>query len=257
MKKFFVLILLFLLFIIGCSERANIAETETKEIENCINYEITEDIYSYYDKETRTDININYPQIKNLDSDLDEQEINELIRSEAMLIFKRYKENNENEDIEFILGLTLDIKYEIKFACTELLSVVYYGEGYLYGAAHPNKWFYSINIDIPNVEKLRLEDFIIIDERLLEMLRDGQFTLVSPSNMEGFEYSTGLRFILGLPADEAIGYISRADALDDIYNDTYSYLTDSGLGISFCTAFSIGGHAEYEIPFKELGDIHL
>jgi hypothetical protein len=229
---------------LGCSNISGKNENRS----NNVNYELVEDAYVYQNKEAGIDIVIRYPKANGLS-----EEINNLIRQESMSILNRY----EQKDIEE--SFWLDIEYKIKLANSEMISIVLSGEGYVSGSNHPNKWLYSTNIDIANIKKLKLEDFIIIDERLLDILRSAQFTLVSPSQMEGFEYWMGLSFVLEkLPSNKALAYIKRADEINDIYNDTYSYLTDKGtLGISFGTSHAIGGHAEYEIQIEKLTDIWI
>jgi len=230
-------------------------DVETDEREN-INFIETEDIPVYtiesvvYKADSES-INIKYPRITGLLDNEDEVRLNELIRSEAVLILERYC-------WDYIDGLGLSIDFEIKLINQEFLSIAYTGWGVASIEGKPGKpvsWFYTTNIELRHVERVRLSNIVFIDERLLDKFRECQFTLVYPANMQGFDYELGLDNLLNrMSIGEAINRLENADSMADGH-DTYCYLTDDKLGISVHTAPPFGYHAEYEIELDKIGDI--
>lgn len=118
------------------------------------------------------DIAIRYPQIINLGDEERQIRINDLIRSEAVPgQFLDYTDKRL---------FTLPIDYKITWQSDNLLSIQYSGVGYVEGSPHPHHFFYTTNIDIAQVKKVKLKDIVRIDEGFVEKFRHENIRTVSP-----------------------------------------------------------------------------
>jgi hypothetical protein len=131
------------------TDSANSKSTKSTQGSNNDLYYITQ--LSYVDKE----IKLNYPQINGLSDRNRQEKINELIKGEAIKVLNYYE--NAGEEV------SLGINYDITWMGTNLLSIQYSGVEYINGAAYPINLFYTTNIDIYNVNKVKLADFVNIN----------------------------------------------------------------------------------------------
>ena len=192
---------------------------------------------------------IQYPQISGLPDAEDEARLNELIRTEAIYIINRF-----DPDVWDRLGMR--IEFEVKLLNADILSIVYYGLGSIMGFARAHMLFYTTNIDMQRIEKFRLADYLCVDQRLLDMLRNQEFTWVK--KMMDYDYTTFLDIVLYTFTDESIiEMLERSDSIEDSLNSVYTYLTDEVMGISFYMPQAFGGHTEYEIPLAKISDLVL
>ena len=189
-------------------------------------------------------IRIEYPQIRGLLDSEDEAKLNELIRSEAMLLLSRFDPGR----LEY-LGLT--VVFEVKLMSLKALSIVYTGYWTTAGPDIENSLFYTTNIDMRSIKKLLLDDYFLVSRRFVDVFRERRAVLVGA--MAGFEYSTAFDFVFeGLSDEEIVDLLRRADSANDP-NHIYSYLTqDDKLGISFGLPWDMRWHAEYEIELGRL-----
>lgn len=197
-------------------------------------YKITKQ--SYIDK----NIKINYPQINNF-SDVNKQKlINELLKNDILRILNNYKDDKK---------VTLTIDYNIKLKNSELLSIEYTGQESIEGYPRVNNLYYTTNIDINDVSKIRLKDIVNIDENFIKKFMSEKFTALTP------EHSP----IKGLNTSEVwIKFFIKSDLIETIgtenQSNTYSYLTEDTLGISVDAPHNAGDHAEFEINYQDLKD---
>jgi hypothetical protein len=187
--------------------------------------------------------NIKFPQIDGLDDFEKQAKINDLIKNEAISVLNYYLETRSDVEIE--------INYEITLQTSKLLSIQYYGMGTVSGAAHPNKLFYTTNIDLVDEKKLRLSDIVSIDSKFANKFINGEFT---PMWIEQSEKINWNEFIV----EELISDFNNADSFEYIgserQSDIFCYLTEKALGISIPVSPVIGGHAEFEIEFQCIED---
>lgn len=197
------------------------------------NYEIIKGSY------VKKNIKINYPQITNF-SDVNKQKmVNYIIKKEAVKVLNYYQMDYDE--------LSLEINYDIKWKGLNLLSIQYSGIGNVKGAAHPSNIFYTTNINIYKGSKLRLKDFVKIDESFLEKFKNGQFKALRLEHK-------GL--LNNFNNADLIKELNRADSLDNIgtenQSDIFSYFTKNGLGISVSVVHGAGDHAEFEIKYDDI-----
>lgn len=186
---------------------------------------------------------INYPQITGLVANDKQERINEIIEDEALKVLNYYE--NPFGSVE----VTID--YNISLTTPDILSIQYTGIGTVSNAAHPNKLFYTTNIDIEKGTKIRLADVIKIDSDFNQKFINGEFIALWTEQSEQIDLSEFS--IENLQED-----FTEADSLDNIgtekQSDVFSYFTEDSLGISIPVPYAIGGHAEYEIKYQDLKD---
>lgn len=182
---------------------------------------------------------INYPQISGLVDTDKEKRINEIIQEEALKVLNYYSDPFGNVEI--------NIDYKITLA-SNILSIQYSGLGTVQNAAHPNKFFYTTNVDIKQGKRIRLVD-IVNTNVLAEKFIKGKFQALSPEQAEEIE-------IEQMDLQELQQNFKEADSLDNIdtdeQSDVYSYFTEDSLGISIPVPYALGGHAEFEIKYDDL-----
>lgn len=194
------------------------------------------------------DIAIRYPQIIDLGDEERQNRLNELIKKEAIPgQFLNYDDKRL---------FTLPIDYKITWQSDNLLSIQYFGMGYVKGTPHPNHFFYTTNIDIVQVKKVKLKDIVRIDEGFVEKYRNEDIKTVSPhpgalSGKKILIDSTPFK-----TAADTIRHFNEADKVDSKgrLEGTYCYFTPYSLGISVDAPHFMGGHAEFEIKYEDIAE---
>ena len=201
---------------------------------NVISYDISTMKYTLEDDDSS--ISIKYPVISGLNDEIKQKTINELIMAEALKVYNYY-------DYEDRGHLGLEIEFCVSLASDYVLSIQYYGLGYVEKAAHPHKLFYTTNIDMLTGIRLRLVDLINMDDELINMFINGEFQHVGP--------------LVEVPD---LGFYGNYDFAKESFinadnmGSEFSYLTGDSLGISIPVAHAIGGHAEFEIKYKDIAE---
>lgn len=214
----------------GVEDVSNEDEGEAAEQEP--SFELTQELY------TEGSITIEYPQIKHLADEAKKDRINSLLFDEALKVMNYYENTEE---------LELDIGYTITYESPSFLSVQYAGTGYVEGAAHPNKMFYTTNIDLENGNKIRLTDVVKVDNAFIEFFKSDAFKAVNPEVED-----------IGVDVKANVSKASflNADNLDSIetdqHSETFTYFTEDRLGISISASYAVGGHLEFEISYEDV-----
>jgi len=197
-------------------------------------------------------VQIDYPQISDYGDQAKEAAINNLIKDEALRILEYY----QSEEAEYHLEIAFNVTWQSK----GLLSVQYTGTGYIAGAAHPNEFFYTTNINMMGGEKIRLADVAFIDEAFVERFREGE--LVSGEETVREELKAALQDYLSyVTDDDLIAMFNKADFSGDsgesgatffMLAESYSYFTDDSLGISIAVPYALGDYALYELKYSDI-----
>ncbi|WP_270180959.1 hypothetical protein [Alkalihalobacillus sp. CinArs1] len=208
-------------------EASSEAEPDASEF----SYTLKEEVY------TENGVTISYPQLTNASDSAKQDEVNDLLFNEA------YKVMNFYDGTE---GLTLEVDYAVSYESPYFLSVQYAGTGYVEGAAHPNNLFYTTNIDLENMQQIRLKDVINADESFIELFKTDAFKPVNPHHKE---------FEKELKENATVTDLQNADSLDGIgtdqHSETFTYFTESSMGINFGASHAVGGHAAFEINYED------
>lgn len=184
---------------------------------------------------------ISYPKLSGLEDYEMQEQINVTIKNEALKVMKYY------ENLFGSVQVTID--YEVSLASSSFLSIKYIGIGVVSNAAHPNKLFYTTNINLKTGEKFQLKEIVNIDNEFINLFLNNEFIVVNSFQDEVLEwYQFTSEYI------QKVFY--EADSLDSIgtdsQSDVFSYLTPKSLGISIYVPYAIGGHAEFEIEFGRI-----
>jgi len=220
----------------GKTGEKSVSSKSTNQVSNNGVYDITQS--SYVDK----GIKIVYPQITGLSDTNKQKKINDLIKKDALKVLDYYK--NVGEEV------SLDINYDIKLKGTNLLSIQYSGVGNIKGAAYPKNMFYTTNVDMNNVNKVKLADFVNINEDFVKEFKEGKYVA----------WDTELNSAIELIKEDIKSYnlvneFKNADSMgEENTSNSFSYFTKDSLGISIGVAHALGDHAEFEIKYQDLKD---
>ncbi len=180
------------------------------------------------------DVRISYPQF----TDAEKTYINDLIKSAAISVFDDLYHGYEKE-------LTLEIDYAITLKDEKMMSVVFFGVGNRMGSAHPNRVFYTVNINLKSAEKVYLKDIVKDIDKLRHIIENKNFTFKMYSDSETEEWFS---------VNELI-HLEELERCDCSGSGLYAYLTENALGISFSVPYAIGNHHEFEIAYVDLDEI--
>jgi hypothetical protein len=199
-----------------------------------LKYEVASDLYTL--KDDNNDIEIEYPVLKASDDKNLEKKINNLIIEEALKVIDNY-------DYEDRGHLDLEISYQIALETPFLMSIQHEGLAYVEKSAHPNKLFYTSNVDLLSGQIQRLEDFVKIEDDFINLFLTGGFDYVGPldskPDYDDFSSLESLR-----------NQFENADTMASVY----TYLTKNRLGISIEAPYAVGGYRLFEIEYQAISD---
>ena len=192
-------------------------------------YEILQDSYSEGE-----DITVNYPQIKGL-GDTDRQtKINDTLKQSAMSYFNNTMYLENSSELK-----TLDMSYEISWQGKNLLSVQYYGLAEYSLAPHPNKLYFTANVNMKSGEIMGLQDLFYADEIMMgSIIKNSGY--VWPLYIDDDDLMEEIR-------NNMLDYLSNYNLTDN----QFSFTQDS-LWISIEVPHAIGGHAEFAVKYSDL-----
>lgn len=139
----------------------------------------------------------------------------------------------------------LNIRYDIMRNDPRFLSILYTADFYSPYAAHPTQLTYTTNIDLQNYKRLKLSDFIQVNDFFID-----EFIYWEPAanDMNDPQLIQGIRnYIRGLGREVLIRGFNTADIIgSDNLLGIFSYLKPSKIGISISVPNYLGDHAEFE-----------
>lgn len=138
-------------------EKALYSTVETKQ------YNVVNDTFN---------ITIDYPYFEE-----ESKQVSSLIETFIMSAFNNdfsYTMENLEEDEK----LTVDIDYEIENYDSELLSIVFTGHSYVYGAAYPQSLCYAVTINLENKSIVTWENYYKDASEILNLLGDGKYQVL-------------------------------------------------------------------------------
>lgn len=220
------------------SSKKNENETDAQSLNNASgNYNINPKVYK------NKNITVNYPQITNLGAANKQSTINQLIKNDVL--------SYVNKNIE--ADSSLELKYSVKLQTPDLLSIQYSGVANAPNTAHPSNIFYTTNINMKDVKKLRLPDIVNVDANLVNAFKKGQYVDSRGMSKEAQAQITGY-VNDNISTSDLVKYFNGADSFD-IENvnqsNTFSYLTKDSIVISINVPHALGDHAEFSIPLTD------
>ncbi|SFR65222.1 PdaC/SigV domain-containing protein [Anaeromicropila populeti] len=213
-----------------------VEEQSTKSPEN-LSYQINT---AKFDQDG---INIAYPQIEGWGDSAAEQEINELIKKEIWdSQVQEVLTDYEGEEIK----LTINLQYQVTCSTDEILSIMYTGDFYVEGGAHPNNVFHGITIDLKNKKKLYLSDFTAIDDEMIQLLKQSK-TVKNPVLDEFADDKEAAEF-KDILLDEVKNINSDTVWMLIFRSEDNFYVTENSLVISIDISHAIGDYMLVEVP---------
>lgn len=126
------------------------------------------------DSKIKSEIDIIYPQINNLNNKSIESQINndikKIIDSSKNTFLKNIDKTQSNSDLGVNNGLT--INYKIHYMDKNKVSILSDMSTYFLGAAHPNNELISFNYDLKTGKKIELKDLFKSNSNYLKTLSD-------------------------------------------------------------------------------------
>ena len=231
-KVIFISIIATIIIILtGCNEvEKEYAENTTEGVID--KYNVSTETYILEDD--RNNIRIEYPVISGLSDESKQKDINELILVEALKVYNDY-------DYEDRGHLELDVKFNTVLEDESILSIQYFGLGNVENTPHPNKLFYTTNIDMITGSRLRLANLINIEDDFINMFIDSKFKYDGPLDVDP-----------DLDIYETHNIVKEEFISADNMGSIFSYLTDDSLGISISVAHAAGGYALFKIEYSEI-----
>ncbi len=187
-------------------KKLSVCISKTQELLKEGNYELFFKRFEVLDEESHTDIFIEYPQIKNMESQEIEMKVNELLREQAISDY-------EGADVA---GLSLPMKTKVVWFTPNIISVKYSGYGYYHGAINGINIMYATNIDLRNGKIIEIQD--LFNDCFQEKLNRNVFMfngVGKESDGEPIE-----------PNTHEYGYINADESIiAEMFNKYYSNLT--------------------------------
>jgi hypothetical protein len=209
-------------------------------------------IYDVVDKKyDNYGLHITYPQITNL-GDKDKQEkINKMIKSEALIALSFY---GEGEGRIGVKDANWEINYKIKFESKNVFSITFSGLENDKGSHYPIDTLYTLNINMNKCTKLKLSDFVNIDEKFVDNFRKYR---ISELGHNGVGYRAFNFFINGKLTGSTDYLLKSFQVADSSYKDspyTFSYITKDYLVISTEIQHNLGDYLEIKLKYEDIKD---
>lgn len=174
-------------------------------------------------------IQIEYPEFENAS-------INQIVKDNALSVLKYYDEEDYPD-------LLISIGYSVETLNDKILSIVFEGTGKLSeNFDRINRFKYSVNINLQTGKKLKLNDFVSVDNSLIPSFR-------TAANQLDEVYRT---FFENQSDDEILEKLSYSDLLDfytDIseQRDVFSYISNDRIFIVYPLPYALGYYTTVEL----------
>lgn len=193
---------------------------------------ILQKVYSDYSHDQST-VEIAYPQISRGTTDA-------AINHEVLKAIEAFAPSFYGADYE---DLDLKMRYELYIYNNEMISIVFEGVGNKEGTAHPTNHFFAVTFDLATGHRVKLSDFLRLDSTLIEKLRE-QSRLGDDRE----------EWLADIPDKELLKILQNSNTL---FQGTYSFFSEEGLGISFEAPHALGDHLEYILPYSVLPELYI
>ena len=140
-------------------------------------------------------------------------------------------------------GCFADIDCEIVGKTEERISILFSGIFNRKTAAHPNRCFFTLNIDPVTGRRLMFKDMYAVNEELYECFLSYAESADEQrmSNADVSELCSKERFLQGLEDEKEYS----------------TYFTQTGVGFGYPVAHAVGDYQTVEIPYEELNMFRL
>lgn len=168
------------------------------------------------------DENVQYPCIGGWSLEDKQNELNEMFKQDQEDTIAEYKTNNA----------TYSISFEVKYSDSELLSIVGTGVTYYDGAAHPNNFYKTYNINMKSGEILSLSDAIDIETAAKNIFNNSNCESVDSENISIQDI---IDINVWTTEQEVIDYLN--------YCDMFYYNENGKVCIYFVSIYALGTYS--------------
>ena len=178
---------------------------------------------------------IKFPNLNNNSIISNRDEINKFIENNSLEILNIYNEKDVNNG-----NLKLEIDYKIEYYSKTFLSITFSGMGYVQRTAHPNNLFYTLNVDLHNLQLIKLEDMVKIDEHFLNLFRK------SIKNSETEPNKNAGVYFDDIPNEIILHNLKTESNLFE-NREVYSYFTNKHINIVYLMPYVVGSYTIIKI----------
>ena len=246
----------FLIFLFACSgehefksEKTAVTQTTIQEKNTTMVYEALINLLDYdrsknatfiEEKSASSEVNAQgvnisfiYPQLSNMDSQTQQQKVNQLIHEFAL--------DKAGYNQEFFNDLDhFDMTYRITLSTPEIISILF--EGNMAGAeGMPGSFAHGLTFDVNTFQIFTLSDFVELNDNLAKNI----FVSERVFNRSGHSEDT-LR--QALHADLEYFLADNSTDWEEYFKWSQFYLTPSALNIQFNVGRAAGGYVWVEVP---------
>lgn len=170
------------------------------------------------------------PQIKNMNDTQKEKKINKMIKKAIRKAIKYRLVKIEQKSY-------FELKYHIKFKSNNLLSILFQGDYYVKGTAHPYAFYFCINIDIVHNTLLKLDDIIIVNNDIVDSFVEKRF--IGKNDISKAVYLEYLKY-------------NDAQDIEVILKNAEVYFSKTGIVFIIETTYATGGNMLLDLPYTLL-----
>lgn len=222
-------------------ETPNIIEEKPPLTKDPLPDEQEEKVESYQIKKTlyqSGNLTIQYPQLTDMIDKMKEQQMNELLKTEAIKFVTQYGDSDSS----------LSMDYQVAVKTKDTLSVLYSGD--YNGGMYPTHLIFTTNIDLQSGKKLRLSDVASINEEFIDEFKQSPYIDRDQPSSPNKELEAAVRESLdNFNHGELIEALKQADhpSMEDNPYGIYSYFEQDHLIVSIQVPHALGDHAEFRM----------
>jgi hypothetical protein len=183
-------------------------------------------------------LTIRYPQLTDMTDKIKEQQMNELLKTEATKFVTQYGDSDSS----------LSMDYQVTMNTQDTLSVLYTGD--YNGGMYPTHLLFTMNLDLQSGEKLRLSDVTSINEEFINEFKQSPYiNRDQPSSPNKELEAAVIEYLNSFNQQELLEAFKQADqpSMKDNLYGIYSYFEQDHLIVSIQVSHALGDHAEFKM----------
>jgi len=175
-------------------------------------------------------ITIEYPQLENYSDAKVQKKINSRLEKDATAILDNYGKTSN-----------VEVKYEVRLANDNMISVSYVGDAYAAGWAHPVNIAYTSNVSSSAASHLKLSDFYKIDKGFVE-------SILYESYPE--DKAAAIAYLKNQDISDLVSLFKGADK--DESSEVFSSFGQQALTLYIEVPHAIGDYTTLDVPYSAL-----
>ncbi|MEH7236660.1 hypothetical protein [Bacillus sp. JJ1562] len=227
----------FAFMLAGCESQQTVPSHQGEDENNAEHFEF--DTATYENGE----LTIHYPQLLKMQNKDLEQQINHLIKDDAILFLNQFQDGDA----------PLKMDNHVILPESDTFSIHYTGN--YNGGMYPTHLLFTTNIDWKTGEKIRLFDLFVLDEHFIETLKNAKYIdWENPPEPNKEKHAAIIEYLNTFNNQDLIEAIKKADHPNPEENPygIFSYFLNNSVVISIQVPHALGDHAEFEVNFGDL-----